>query len=106
MVTLAGTQNFNELNCIYERFCLPIFEITLESGSECCNFIWKILQSNLFRNRNIALTKKRISESLANQLQDRIEEWLALVNDTLETPLKKGRKAKAASLVTVHSIYI
>jgi hypothetical protein len=28
---------------------------------------------------------------------------VALVNDTLETPIEEGRKSKAASLVTVHS---
>jgi formate-dependent phosphoribosylglycinamide formyltransferase (GAR transformylase) len=52
---------------------LPIFEITLEKGSECC-----ILASENSTNptysgiENIASLPKRISESLANQLQDRM----------------------------------
>jgi hypothetical protein len=57
---------------------LPIFEITLEKGSECCNLASKIQQIQPIRNRNIASLPKTVSESLANQLQDRIEEWLWL----------------------------
>jgi phosphoribosylglycinamide formyltransferase 2 len=30
MVTLAGTQNFNEFELHLRAICLPIFEITLE----------------------------------------------------------------------------
>jgi phosphoribosylglycinamide formyltransferase 2 len=56
---------------------LPIFEITLEKGSECCNFSFEN-STNLFGIENIASLPKNGFQSLANQLQDRIEEWLWL----------------------------
>jgi hypothetical protein len=69
---------------------LPIFEITLESGSECCNFSFGKFNNQPIRNRKYCfLTKKRISESLANQLQDQ-KNGCVLVNDTLETPIEEG----------------
>ena len=109
MVTLAGTQNFNEFELhLRAILSLPIFEITLEKvGASAV-----ILASENSENPtysgivNIASFPKtdfRIFGKPTSRPYRRMA--VALVNDTLETPIEEvvEKAKKAASLVTVHS---
>jgi len=107
MVTLAGTQNFNEFELhLRAILSLPIFEITLEktgasaviSASESSN---NPTYSGLEKITALPKTDFRIFGKPSSRPYRRM--GVALVNDSLETPVEEVvEKAKnAAALVQV-----
>jgi phosphoribosylglycinamide formyltransferase 2 len=88
MVTLAGTQTSTNSIAFTSDFGLPIFEITLEKRNECCNLAGKFNQP--IPNRKYCFLTKtdfRIFGKPTSRPYRRMA--VALVNDTLETQLKK-----------------
>ena len=108
MVTLAGTQNFNEFELhLRAILSLPIFEITLEksgasaviAASESSN---NPTYSGLEKIAALPKTDFRIFGKQTSRPYRRM--GVALVNDSLETPLEEVvEKAKnAAALVQMN----
>jgi phosphoribosylglycinamide formyltransferase 2 len=77
MVTLAGTQNFNEFELhLRAILSLPIFEITLEKQVLALIAASENSTNPTFTGlEKIACLPKTDFRILANLLQDRIEEW-------------------------------
>jgi phosphoribosylglycinamide formyltransferase 2 len=109
MVTLAGTQNFNEFELhLRAILSLPIFEITLEKAGASAVILASENSTNPTYSgiENIASLPKtdfRIFGKPTSRPYRRMA--VALVNDTLETPIEEvvEKAKKAASLVTVNS---
>jgi phosphoribosylglycinamide formyltransferase 2 len=109
MVTLAGTQNFNEFELhLRAILSLPIFEITLEKSGASAVILASEDSNNpsYFGIDKICVLPKtdfRIFGKPTSRPYRRM--GVALVNDTLETPIEAIiEKAKEASkLVTVNS---
>jgi phosphoribosylglycinamide formyltransferase 2 len=108
MVTLAGTQNFNEFELhLRAILSLPIFEITLEkagasaviSASENSN---NPTYSGLEKIAALPKTDFRIFGKPSSRPYRRM--GVALVNDSLETPVEEvvEKAKKAAALVHVN----
>jgi phosphoribosylglycinamide formyltransferase 2 len=68
---------------------LPIFEITLESGSECCFSFGKFQQPTYSGIENIAPYQNGFQNLGKPTSRPYRRMAVALVNDTLETQLKK-----------------
>jgi phosphoribosylglycinamide formyltransferase 2 len=108
MVTLAGTQNFNEFELhLRAILSLPIFEITLEKvGASAVILASENSESPSFTGiEKIAALPKtdfRIFGKPTSRPYRRM--GVALVNDSLETPIDIviEKAKKAASLITVH----
>jgi hypothetical protein len=76
MVTLAGTQNFNELNCIYARFWATHFEITLEkAGASAVILASENSMNPSYIGIEIAAFTQNWFRIFANLVHVRIEEW-------------------------------
>lgn len=108
MVTLAGTQNFNEFELhLRAILSLPIFEITLEktgasaviSASESSN---NLAYSGLEKIAALPKTDFRIFGKPSSRPYRRM--GVALVNDSLETPVEEvvEKAKKAAALVQIN----
>jgi len=108
MVTLAGTQNFNEFELhLRAILSLPIFEITLEksgasaviSASESSN---NPTYSGLEKIAALPKTDFRIFGKTSSRPYRRM--GVALVNDSLETPVEEvvEKAKKAAALVQIN----
>jgi phosphoribosylglycinamide formyltransferase 2 len=108
MVTLAGTQNFNQFELhLRAILSLPIFEITLEKAgasavvlaSENSN---KPAFNGLEKIAALPKTDFRIFGKPSSRPFRRM--GVALVNDKLETPIENivEKAKKAAELITVH----
>ena len=108
MVTLAGTQNFNEFELhLRAILSLPIFEITLEkAGASAVILASENSENPTFTGiEKIAALPKtdfRIFGKPTSRPYRRMA--VALVNDTLDTPIEEvAEKAKeAAKLIKVH----
>lgn len=108
MVTLAGTQNFNEFELhLRAILSLPVFEITLEkAGASAVILASENAENPSFTGiEKIAALPKtdfRIFGKPTSRPYRRM--GVALVNDSLETPINVVvEKAKsAAALVTIH----
>lgn len=109
MVTLAGTQNFNEFELhLRTVLSLPIFEITLErAGASAVILATENSDNPTYSGlENIASLPKtdfRIFGKPTSRPYRRM--GVALVNDSLETPLENliERVKEAAKLITVNS---
>lgn len=109
MVTLAGTQNFNEFELhLRAILSLPIFEITLEKAGASAVILASENSTNptysgIEKIAALPKTDFRIFGKPSSRAYRRM--GVALVNDMLETPIKEvvERAVKAASLVTVNS---
>ena len=109
MVTLAGTQNFNEFELhLRAILSLPIFEIKLEkTGASAVILATENSQNPTYNGiENIAALPKtdfRIFGKPTSRPYRRM--GVALTNDTLETPIEDvvERAKAAATLVTVKS---
>ncbi|MFA9190933.1 formate-dependent phosphoribosylglycinamide formyltransferase [Flavobacterium sp. FZUC8N2.13] len=107
MVTLAGTQNFNEFELhLRAILSLPIFEITLEKTGASAVILASEDSSNptytgIEKVAALPKTDFRIFGKPSSRPYRRM--GVALVNDTLETPIEDvvEKAIKAASLVTV-----
>lgn len=108
MVTLAGTQNFNEFELhLRAILSLPIFEIKLEKvGASAVILASENSENPSFTGiEKIAALPKtdfRIFGKPTSRPYRRM--GVALVNDSLETPIETvvEKAKKAASLITVH----
>ena len=106
---MAGTQNFNEFELhLRAILSLPIFEITLEKVGASAVILASENSTNPTYSgiENIASLPKtdfRIFGKPTSRPYRRMA--VALVNDTLETPIEEvvEKAKKAANLVTVHS---
>ncbi|RDI54766.1 formate-dependent phosphoribosylglycinamide formyltransferase [Flavobacterium glaciei] len=109
MVTLAGTQNFNEFELhLRAILSLPIFEITLEKVGASAVILasensMNPTYSGIEKIAALPKTDFRIFGKPTSRPYRRMA--VALVNDTLETPIEEvvEKAKKAASVVTVHS---
>ena len=109
MVTLAGTQNFNEFELhLRAILSLPISEIILEKAGASAVILASEHSTNPTYSgiENIAAlsqTDFRIFGKPSSRPYRRM--GVALTHDTLETPIEEivERAKKAASLVTVNS---
>jgi phosphoribosylglycinamide formyltransferase 2 len=107
MVTLAGTQNFNEFELhLRAILSLPIFEITLEKNGASAVILASENSTNptfsgLEKIAALPKTDFRIFGKPTSRPYRRM--GVSLVNDTLETPIEEVvEKAKsAAKLITV-----
>ena len=108
MVTLAGTQNFNQFE-LHLRAVLgfPIFEIKLEKAGASAVILAKensdrIIYSGLEKIAALPKTDFRIFGKPTSRPYRRM--GVSLVNDTLETPIEEVvEKAKsAAKLITIN----
>jgi len=89
MVTLAGTQNFNEFELhLRAILSLPIAEITLEKAGASA----------------VVLASENTSSPSFSSTRPYRRMGVVLANDTLETPIEEvvERAKKAAALVTVN----
>ncbi len=108
MVTLAGTQNFNEFELhLRAILSLPIAEITLEKAGASAVILASENSTNpsfsgIEKIAALPKTDFRIFGKPSTRPYRRM--GVALVNDTLETPIDEvvERAKKAAALVTVH----
>jgi phosphoribosylglycinamide formyltransferase 2 len=108
MVTLAGTQNFNEFELhLRAILSLPIFEITLEKAGASAVILASENSNNptysgISEIAALPKTDFRIFGKPTSRPYRRM--GVALTNDTLETPIEEVVKKakKAASLVTVN----
>jgi phosphoribosylglycinamide formyltransferase 2 len=108
MVTLAGTQNFNEFELhLRAILSLPIFEISLEkAGASAVILASKDSEKPSYSGLNsiaaLPKTDFRIFGKPTSRPYRRM--GVALVNDSLETPIEDvvEKAIKAAKLVTVH----
>jgi phosphoribosylglycinamide formyltransferase 2 len=109
MVTLAGTQNFNEFELhLRAILSLPIFEITLEKAGASAVILASENSTNptytgIEKIAALPKTDFRIFGKPTSRPYRRMA--VALVNDSLETPIEEvvEKAKKAASLVTVNS---
>ena len=109
MVTLAGTQNFNEFELhLRAILSLPIFEITLEKAGASAVILASENSTNptysgIEKIAALPKTDFRIFAKPTSRPYRRM--GVALVNDTLETPIEEvvEKAKKAAELVTVNS---
>ncbi|MCY1480889.1 Phosphoribosylglycinamide formyltransferase 2 [compost metagenome] len=107
MVTLAGTQNFNEFELhLRAILSLPIFEIKLEKAGASAVILASKEGSNpnyegLEKIAGLAKTDFRIFGKPTTRPYRRMA--VALTNDTLETPIEEivERAQNAARLVTI-----
>jgi phosphoribosylglycinamide formyltransferase 2 len=107
MVTLAGTQNFNEFELhLRAILSLPIFEITLEKAGASAVILASENSNNptysgISEIAALPKTDFRIFGKPTSRPYRRM--GVALTNDTLETPIEEVVKkaVKAASLITV-----
>lgn len=107
MVTLAGTQNFNEFELhLRAILSLPIFEIKLEKAGASAVILASEEGSNpnyegLEKIAGLAKTDFRIFGKPTTRPYRRMA--VALTNDTLETPIEEivERAQNAARLVTI-----
>jgi len=107
MVTLAGTQNFNEFELhLRAILSLPIFEIKLEKNGASAVILASETSSNpnyegLEKIAGLAKTDFRIFGKPTTRPYRRM--GVALTNDTLETPIEEivERAKDASKLVTV-----
>ncbi|WP_290834280.1 formate-dependent phosphoribosylglycinamide formyltransferase, partial [Flavobacterium sp.] len=107
MVTLAGTQNFNEFELhLRAILSLPIFEITLEKNGASAVILASENSTNptfsgLEKIAALPKTDFRIFGKPTSRPYRRM--GVSLVNDTLETPIEEVvEKAKnAATLITI-----
>jgi len=109
MVTLAGTQNFNEFELhLRAILSLPIFEITLEKAGASAVILASENSTNptytgIEKIAALPKTDFRIFGKPSSRPYRRM--GVALTNDTLETPIEEvvEKAVKAASLVVVNS---
>ncbi|KDN54451.1 formate-dependent phosphoribosylglycinamide formyltransferase [Flavobacterium seoulense] len=109
MVTLAGTQNFNEFELhLRAILSLPIAEITLEKTGASAVILASENSANptytgIEKIAALAKTDFRIFGKPSSRPYRRM--GVALTNDSLETPVEEvvERAVKAADLVTVNS---
>jgi phosphoribosylglycinamide formyltransferase 2 len=109
MVTLAGTQNFNEFELhLRAILSLPIFEITLEKAGASAVISASENSTNpsylgLEKIACLPKTDFRLFGKPSSRPYRRM--GVALVNDTLETPIEEivERAKVAASLIKVNS---
>ncbi|MFV8337612.1 formate-dependent phosphoribosylglycinamide formyltransferase [Flavobacterium sp. RSP29] len=109
MVTLAGTQNFNEFELhLRAILSLPILEITLEKAGASAVILASEnsinpTYSGIEKIASLPKTDFRIFGKPTSRPYRRMA--VALVSDTVETPIEEvvEKAKKAASLVTVHS---
>jgi phosphoribosylglycinamide formyltransferase 2 len=109
MVTLAGTQNFNEFELhLRAILSLPIFEITLEKAGASAVILASEnsvnpTYSGIEKIAAFPKTDFRIFGKPSSRPYRRM--GVALVNDTLQTPIEEIVESakKAAALVTVNS---
>ena len=107
MVTLAGTQNFNEFELhLRAILSLPIFEITLEKNGASAVILASENSTNptfsgLEKIAALPKTDFRIFGKPTSRPYRRM--GVSLVNDTLETPIEEVvEKAKnATKLITI-----
>jgi len=108
MVTLAGTQNFNEFELhLRAILSLPIFEITLEKTGASAVILATENSTNptytgIEKIAALPKTDFRIFGKPSSRPFRRM--GVALTNDTLETPIEEvvEKAVKAATLVTVN----
>ena len=108
MVTLAGTQNFNEFELhLRAILSLPIFEITLEKSGSSAVISASEISNNptyigLEKIAALPKTDFRIFGKPSSRPYRRM--GVALVNDSLETPVEEvvEKAKKAAALVQVN----
>ncbi|WP_317192472.1 formate-dependent phosphoribosylglycinamide formyltransferase [Flavobacterium erciyesense] len=108
MVTLAGTQNFNEFELhLRAILSLPIFEIKLEKVGASAVILASENSENpsftgIEKIAGLSKTDFRIFGKPTSRPYRRM--GVALVNDSLETPIDivVEKAKKAASLITVH----
>jgi len=109
MVTLAGTQNFNEFELhLRAILSLPIFEITLEKAGASAVILASENSNNptyteIEKISQLPKTDFRIFGKPTSRPYRRM--GVALVNNSLETPIEEviDQAKKAAKLVTVNS---
>ncbi len=109
MVTLAGTQNFNEFELhLRAILSLPIFEITLEKAGASAvilasEYATNPTYSGIEKIAALPKTDFRIFGKPTSRPYRRM--GVALVNSPLETPIEDvvEKAKKAATLVTVHT---
>ena len=109
MVTLAGTQNFNEFELhLRAILSLPIFEITLEKAGASAVILASEnseypTYTGLEKIAALPKTDFRIFGKPTSRPYRRM--GVSLVNDSLETPIEEivEKAKKAAILVTVNS---
>lgn len=109
MVTLAGTQNFNEFELhLRAILSLPIFEITLEKAGASAVILASENSTNptftgIEKIAALPKTDFRIFGKPTSRPYRRM--GVALVNDTLDTEIEKvvEKSKEAAKLITVHS---
>lgn len=109
MVTLAGTQNFNQFELhLRTILSLPIFEITLEKAAASAVILASKNSNNpsftgIEKVAALAKTDFRIFGKPTSRPYRRM--GVVLTNDTLETPIEEiTRRAKTtAQLITVNS---
>jgi phosphoribosylglycinamide formyltransferase 2 len=109
MVTLAGTQNFNEFELhLRAILSLPIFEITLEKAGASAVILASEHATNptysgIEKIAALPKTDFRIFGKPSSRPYRRM--GVALVNNTLETPIEDvvEKAKKAAALITVNS---
>jgi phosphoribosylglycinamide formyltransferase 2 len=109
MVTLAGTQNFNEFELhLRAILSLPIFEITLEKAGASAVILASEHATNptysgIEKIAALPKTDFRIFGKPSSRPYRRM--GVALVNSTLETPIEDvvEKAKKAAALITVNS---
>jgi phosphoribosylglycinamide formyltransferase 2 len=107
MVTLAGTQNFNEFELhLRAILSLPIFEITLEKNGASAVILASENSTNptfsgIEKIAGLPKTDFRLFGKPTSRPYRRM--GVSLVNDTLETPIEEiVEKAKsAANLVSI-----
>src|SRR6218665_1818447 len=108
MVTLAGTQNFNEFELhLRAVLSLPIFEITLEKAGASAVILASDNSTNptftgIEKIAALPKTDFRIFGKPTSRPYRRM--GVALINDSFETPIEEiVKKAKeAAKLIKVH----
>jgi phosphoribosylglycinamide formyltransferase 2 len=108
MVTLAGTQNFNEFELhLRAILSLPISEITLEKAGASAVILASENSTNptftgLEKIASLAKTDFRLFGKPTSRPYRRM--GVSLTNDTLETPIEEivARAKQAAALVDVH----
>ena len=107
MVTLAGTQNFNEFELhLRAILSLPIFEITLEKSGASAVILASENSSNpTFHGLEIIAAVQQTDFRIFGKPTSRPYRRMgvALTYDTIETPIEKvvNNAKKAASLVIV-----
>ena len=109
MVTLAGTQNFNEFELhLRAILSLPIFEITLEKAGASAVILASEnsehpTYTGIEKIAALPKTDFRIFGKPTSRPYRRM--GVSLVNDSLETPIEEivEKAKKAAILVTVNS---